>query len=246
MKHDPHAGPDRITRRKLSDQVFDRLRDMMASGELPPGAAVPSERDLMERFGVGRPAVREALQHMHTMGLITISHGERSRVNELSAGSVLARVDDVARMLLSSEPEQLEHLKQARRMFECGLVRVAAENATAQDVRDLRERVGEQRARIGDAEAFVTADMAFHTRIAQISANPILMATSQAMLRWLFQYHGVLLHWSGKEKITLQDHDGIVDLIAARDANGAVAAMAAHLDRSNPLYLHANAANRAD
>ena len=48
-------------------------------------------------------------------------------------------------MLLSSEPEQLEHLKQARRMFECGLARVAAENATAQDVRDLRELVGEQR-----------------------------------------------------------------------------------------------------
>ena len=238
MKHDQIASPDRITRRKLSDQVFDRLRDMMASGELPPGAAVPSERDLMERFGVGRPAVREALQHMHTMGLITISHGERSRVNELSAGSVLARVDDVARMLLSSEPEQLEHLKQARRMFECGLVRVAAENATAQDVRDLRELVGEQRARIGDAEAFVTADMAFHARIAQISANPILMATSQAMLRWLFQYHGVLLHWSGKERITLGEHDGIVDLIAARDADGAVVAMGAHLDRSNPLYRH--------
>ncbi|MFC3630834.1 transcriptional regulator NanR [Paracoccus angustae] len=238
MKHDPHASPDRITRRKLSDQVFDRLRDMMASGELPPGAAVPSERDLMERFGVGRPAVREALQHMHTMGLITISHGERSRVNELSAGSVLARVDDVARMLLSSEPEQLEHLKQARRMFECGLVRVAAENATAPDVRDLRELVGEQRARIGDAEAFVTADMAFHTRIAQISANPILMASSQAMLRWLFEYHGGLLHWSGKEKVTLQEHDGIVDLIAARDADGAVRAMGAHLDRSNPLYRH--------
>ncbi|MFC3570211.1 transcriptional regulator NanR [Paracoccus simplex] len=243
MKHDQLASPDRITRRKLSDQVFDRLREMIAGGELPPGAPMPSERDLMERFGVGRPAVREALQHMHTMGLITISHGERSRVNELSAGSVLARVDDVARMLLSSEPEQLEHLKQARRMFECGLVRVAAENATAQDVRDLRELVGEQRARIGDAEAFVTADMAFHSRIAQISANPILVATSQAMLRWLLQYHGVLLHWSGKEKVTLQEHDQIVDLIAARDADGAVAAMQAHLDRSNPLYRHANAAH---
>ena len=148
MKHDLHASPDRITRRKLSDQVFDRLREMMASGELPAGAPMPSERDLMERFGVGRPAVREALQHMQTMGLITISHGERSRVNELSAGSVLERVDDVARMLLSSEPEHLEHLKQARRMFECGLVRVAAENATAQDVRDLRELV------IGSFELF--------------------------------------------------------------------------------------------
>lgn len=94
--------------------------------------------DLMERFSVGRPAVREVLQHMHTMALITISHGERSRVNEFSADSVLSRVDDVARMLLSSEPAQLEHLKEARCMFECGLIRVAAEAATPQDLADLR------------------------------------------------------------------------------------------------------------
>lgn len=243
MKQDQLASPNRITRRKLSDQVFDRLRAMIASGELPAGSYMPSERALMERFSVGRPAVREALQHLHTTGLITISDGERSRVNALSAGMVLASVDDMARIVLSSGPEQVEHLKQARRMFECGLVRVAAENATAQDVRDLRELVGEQRARIGEAEAFVAADLAFHGRIAQISANPILAATSHAMLSWLLRYHGVLLHWSGKEKITLQEHDQIVDLIAARDAEGAVAAMQAHLDRSNPLIQHANGAH---
>ena len=60
---------------------------------------------------------------------------------ELSADSVLSRVDDVARMLLSSEPEQLEHLKMARRMFECGLVRVAAQSAGPHDIADLRDIV---------------------------------------------------------------------------------------------------------
>ena len=59
------ALPEKITRRKLSDQVFDRLRALIASGELQAGDPMPSERDLMERFGVGRPAVREALQHRH-------------------------------------------------------------------------------------------------------------------------------------------------------------------------------------
>lgn len=240
-KDDPAGGNDRIVRRKLSDQVFERLREMMASGELPPGSPMPSERDLMERFGVGRPAVREALQHMHTMGLITISHGERSRVNELSAGSVLSRIDDVARMLLSSEPGQLEHLKEARRMFECGTVRVAAQSASTRDLADLRQLVARQRDCIGDAEAFVTLDMEFHGRIAAVSRNPILMATSQAMLRWLFRYHGMLLHWSGKEVVTLSEHEQIVDLIENRDEDGAVAAMRAHLDRSNALYEHGNA-----
>lgn len=237
----PTDPSDRIVRRKLSDQVFDRLRDMIASGELTPGAPLPSERDLMERFGTGRPAVREALQHLHTMGLITISHGERSRVNALSADSVLSRVDDVARMLLSSEPDQLDHLKQARRMFECGLVRMAAQTATEDDVAELRALIAAQRDCLGDAARFVTQDMAFHARIAAISGNPILIATSQSMLRWLFQYHGVLLHWSGNEQVTLREHEAITDLIAAHDPDGAVAAMQAHLDRSVGLYAHQNA-----
>ena len=64
-------NPDRIIRRKLSDQVLDRLRDMILSGEVKPGDPLPSERSLMERFGVGRPAVREALQALHQNGLIT-------------------------------------------------------------------------------------------------------------------------------------------------------------------------------
>ena len=51
---------DLIVRRKLSDEVFDRLKAMITGGELTPGDAMPSERDLMERFGVGRPAIREA------------------------------------------------------------------------------------------------------------------------------------------------------------------------------------------
>ncbi|MGP9804850.1 transcriptional regulator NanR [Paracoccus sp. NSM] len=227
---------DRIVRRKLSDQVLERLQDLMARGELPPGAPMPSERDLMERFGVGRPAVREALQHLHTMGLITISHGERSRVNELSAGSVLSRVDDVARMLLSSEPSHLEHLKEARRMFECGMIRTAVPLATPADLDDLRQLVDRQRDAIGTADAFVSLDMDFHNRIAQITGNPILIATSQSMLRWLFQYHGVLLHWSGNEDVTIREHERLVALMQDRDADAAVEAMRAHLDRSEGLY----------
>ncbi len=47
-----------IIRRKLSDEVFDRLKLMITSGEVQPGDTIPSERELMERFGVGRPAIR--------------------------------------------------------------------------------------------------------------------------------------------------------------------------------------------
>lgn len=235
LTRDPQG--DKIVRQKLSEQVLERLREMIRTGELKPGDAMPSERSLMERFGVGRPAVREALQALHGAGLITISHGERSRVNEITAGTVLARSDDIARLLLDSVPSNLEHLKQARRMFELGIVRIAAEKASEQDVRDLRELVARQRGLLGtDAIPFIETDMAFHARIAEIVNNPIIAAVSVAMLRWLFEYHTTLLHWSGKEDVTLAEHERLVELIAAHDPDGAVAMMRHHLDRSLDLY----------
>ncbi|TFF27231.1 transcriptional regulator NanR [Jiella endophytica] len=241
------AGPegDKIVRRKLSEQVLDRLREMIRGGELRPGDAMPSERALMERFGVGRPAVREALQSLHNSGLITINHGERSRVNEITAGTVLDRSDEIARLLLDAVPSNLEHLKQARRMFELGIVRIAAEKASSDDVAELRDLVARQRSLLGkDALPFIETDMAFHARIAEIVDNPIIAAVSVAMLRWLFEYHTALLHWSGKEEVTLTEHERIVDLIEARDPEGAVAMMQAHLDRSLELYARSEGAAR--
>src|SRR5688500_12446361 len=55
-------GDEKIQRRKLSDEVFNRLFQAIEDGDLAPGSQLPSERDLMARFGVGRPAVREAMQ----------------------------------------------------------------------------------------------------------------------------------------------------------------------------------------
>lgn len=228
--------PEKIVRRKLSDQVLDKLREMITSRELRPGDYMPSERALMDRFGVGRPAVREALQALHNNGLITINHGERSRVNAIDAGTVLTQSDDIARIVLSAAPGNLEHLKHARQMFELGMVRQAAINATEDDVADLRAILAEQEAQRGEATAFVEADMRFHIRIAEMAHNPIITSVSQAMLGWLFEYHATLLHWSGKEDVTLAEHARIIDLIAAHDADGAVAAMAGHLQRSSDAF----------
>jgi len=229
---------DRIVRRKLSDLVLDRLREMISTGELNPGDTLPSERDLMERFGVGRPAVREALQSLHTKGLITIAHGERTRVNVPSTDLAVEQMNEVAQLLLTTEPDSLDHLKEARRLFETGIVRIAAEKATAADVADLRALAEAQRSRLGNAVEFITADTRFHARIAAIVGNPIIETISQAMLRWLIQYHTAILHWSGNENITLREHAAIVDLIEVHDGPGAAQAKRAHLDRTAVLYSH--------
>ncbi|RMC37735.1 transcriptional regulator NanR [Paracoccus alkanivorans] len=232
----PDSNDDKIVRRKLSDQVLERLHDMIRSHELKPGDYMPSERALMDRFGVGRPAVREALQSLHNSGLITISHGERSRVNEINPATVLHQSDELARLVLSSAPGNLDHLKHARQMFEMGMVRVAVEKATAEDIAELRELVERQRAELGNATAFISIDMAFHRKLASLCDNPIILSVSDAMLGWLFEYHVSLLHRSGSEEITLLEHAKIVDHIEARDTDAAIEEMRRHLERSRVAF----------
>lgn len=225
-----------IVRQKLSDQVFARLWAMLQSGELAPGDAMPSERTLMERFNVGRPAVREALQSMANKGLISISHGERSRVNKLTAGIAFDQVDDIAKLLLSSEPSNLDNLKQLRKIFEAGSIQTAAQNCTPEDIANLRSLVEDQRSKLGQDKAFIEADIAFHVAIAKLTGNPIIQTMTQAMLSWLFAYYKPLLHWTGRENTTLLEHDRMVDFLEAHDVSGAMELMGAHLSRSDPLY----------
>jgi len=233
---DPESLPETIVRRKLSHEVFDRLKTMITGGELVPGDTLPSERELMDRFGVGRPAIREAMQALANMGLIAITHGERARVLALTAKSIFQQVDLSAHILLSASPDSLEHLKQARSFFERGMVREAALKATDEDVERLSEVLERQRQSVDDVAAFVGADMRFHTLIAAISRNPIFEAVSEAMLGWLREYRTDLLVWSGKQDRTLAEHRDILKHIVDHDADGADAAMAKHLARSSALY----------
>lgn len=245
VEHNPMASDSKsklgslntpIVRQKLSDQVFDRLWDMIQTGELSAGDFMPSERVLMEKFGVGRPAVREALQMMANKGLISISHGERSKVNKLTAGIALDQVDNIAKLLLSTDPENLAHLKQLRKILETSAVKIAAERCTPEDVANLRALVADQESKLGQDQAFIEADIAFHVALSAISGNPLIQAVTQAMLSWLFQYYKPLLLWAGRESTTLLEHARLVDCLETRDADGALRMMTDHLERSDPLY----------
>lgn len=223
-------------RRKLADVVLDRLLAMIEQREIEPGGLMPSERELMRRFDVGRPSVREALQALEKLGLVQIRHGGRARLAPMEPRRLLEQLDLSVRHLLLSEPQNQKYLREARLLFESGMVRIAASRASEEDVAALREALERQEAARGDPAGFIQSDIAFHARIARISGNPLFSAISEAMLAWLFELSPRLLRAPNTEQLTLQEHREILDAIAARDPDGAVFALRAHLTRTNPLY----------
>jgi DNA-binding FadR family transcriptional regulator len=225
-----------VIRRKLADEVRDRLLAMIRSGELHPGDRLPSERELMNRFAVGRPAVREALQSLGSAGLIEISHGERARITAPDTRGMFDRIGETMLHLLQTSPTTLEHLKDARIMFEVGMVGMAAKTAGAAHIARLSEALDRQRAALNDAPEFVKADMSFHTAIAAVSGNTVCELLSAAMLDWLFKFRRDLLRMPGSEYISLAEHERLLDAITKHDVEAAERAMIEHLTRANERY----------
>jgi GntR family transcriptional regulator, sialic acid-inducible nan operon repressor len=228
-----------IQRRKLYQEVLERLMARIESGEIAPGEQLPSERELMEFYGVGRVAVREALQELARSGIVEISHGERARVVVPTAHLLIEQIAGGARHLLRMQPETLEHLKGARLFLEVGMVRLAAEKATPDDVQRLQDRLEAHRASLASLGDFLPRDMAFHREIARISGNPIFPAIVEALFDWASEYYQSIVRAPGAELLTLAEHQRIVDAIAAGDAERAARAMTEHLTRASNLYRQA-------
>ena len=241
-QNDRMIDSEPIRRRKLSHEILDRLLARITQGELAAGDHLPSERDLMSQYGVGRPAVREAMQALERMGFITITHGERARIVAPTARTMIDQVALSARHLLATSATSLEQLKEARVFFEAGMVRIAAERASKADIARLRQRLEEHEAAAGSAsvppqiDEFLHKDMAFHREIAAISGNAIYVALSQAIFEWLTEFHTGLVRLHGAESLTIAEHKAILERIAAADPAGAAGAMTAHLTRANDLY----------
>lgn len=206
------------------------------SGEWSAGAALPSERELMETYGVGRPAVREALQSMERSGIVEIAHGERARVIVPTADNLISQIAGGAKHLLRSQPGMLDHLKEARAFLEVNMAREVAAKVSDEQVAQLQKAVDDQRLAIRDVNAFLERDMQFHRTLAHIHGNPIFPAIVQSLFQWASEYYQPMVRAPGMEELTLSEHEAIVDAIARRDGDAAADAMARHLSRANALY----------
>jgi DNA-binding FadR family transcriptional regulator len=224
-----------IRRRKLYEEVVVRLEAMIHEGELNPGDLLPSERELMLHFGVGRPAIREALFALHRMGLVIVANGERPRVSSPTPKTMLGELAGAARLMLS-KPEGMRSFQQARSLFECALAEEAARLATSEDLVALEAALAANKAAIGDDAQFTRTDVAFHLAIAMIPRNPIYLALHEAIVEWLMDQRIVSLRRSGTDLLAYESHKRVYDAIKARDPAAAGTAMRTHLGEIADRY----------
>ena len=232
---------DIIRRKKLSHEVEDRLLESIRKDDLKPGDALPSERALMARYGIGRPAIREAMQGLQHKGVIDIRHGGKPRLAAPSLDKLVDQLGISMRHFLTHSHSSLDHLKAARTALEVEMARIAARSRSADDIIDLERLLREQATAKGDAGLFTQIDGQFHRRISAISGNPIFEVLSQAVFSWMSVFHKDHVHKSGLESLTLSEHRAILDGIAKKDEATTARAMRDHLERANSLYHQDNA-----
>ena len=226
-----------IRRRRLYEEVAGRLEAMIQEGQYSAGDQLPSERDLMKQFGVGRPAVREALFALQKMGLVAINNGERARVTQPTPKVVFESLAGAARHLLAA-PDGVRHFQEARAFFEIGLARYAAQHATADDIGALKSALETNRLSIDNLHAFERTDVAFHYVLAVIPRNPIFTAIHEAVAAWLTEQRTTTLRMPGEQFVAYRAHEAIYEAIAARGADRAERAMRAHLEEVARTYWH--------
>lgn len=222
-----------VRRQKLADDIADQIGRLIALGSLGTGERLPSERELMVRFGVGRTTVREALLALHHRGLIIVSHGRRAMIKVVKgAGSGVAEALAVA----ECGSDAVGHLKDTRTLLEVGLAYRAAERATPENIRELDAALLTNRKAITTWHGYLKTDIAFHEKIAAIGGNPLLERAVGQILENLARHRVDMVHVRGANILSHDEHAAIAEAIRRRDPQGAADAMERHLLRSNALY----------
>ena len=155
-------------------KVVANLGGGIARGEFPPGAPLPPEHDLEARYGASRGVVREAVKILATKGLVTVRPRFGTHVQPRRDWSLLDR--DVLQWIRAGgiDRELLVALDETRRIIEPGAAALAAERATPEDKGRIRAAYRQMEDSVGELEAAIEADKAFHLAILDATHNPVL------------------------------------------------------------------------
>jgi DNA-binding FadR family transcriptional regulator len=173
-------GVARTRAREKPQQIADELHQQIVSGKLSEGDSLGHEPDLVERFGVSRPSLREALRILEARGLISVLRGRGGGiiVHEPD-GRVTART---AALVLQARNVSLADVHEARALLEPTAARVVASlRSRRAAVSELRQRIADQLRVISDPDAFGPANARFHEQLVALAGNQTLSIVAEML-----------------------------------------------------------------
>jgi DNA-binding FadR family transcriptional regulator len=224
-----------LQRRPVYVQVADQLREAILSGELPAGSVLPAERELCERFGVGRTTVREALRALQTQGLaVSTAPTAPLRVVDPAALNTDPLRDTLVHLLrLGRVP--LDDLVGLRQALEGAGAAAAATCAPRPDLTAARDQIAFMRAAGDDVEAFERADVRFHIEIVRASGNEaltlVMLAVRDSIAAHLLEFLGRLDDPGPTLRQLIREHEGILQAVVDGDPDAARRLSGEHLAR---------------
>lgn len=217
-----------IKPKRISDQVFEQIRELIYRGELKPGEQLLPERELASSLEVSRTTVRNAINKLVTLGLLEHRQGQGTFVtipdgDKKNPLATILEVDDVT----------IHDLLEVRLGLECNAARMAALRATPQDVLSLSRALKEMEENVKTGELGNEADAAFHMAVTFATKNPVQIHLMRNFYDLLFL--GIkrnLSHlWDDPNNIdiVLAAHTKVYEAIANRQPDAAEEAMREHI-----------------
>lgn len=226
-----------IQRPRVHTEVLSCLLDDIQSGVYQVGQKLPSERELMDEFGVGRPAVREALSGLARMGLIEVSPGMRARVCRLTLKPLLREMRATLE-IYSSSPDGWRQLHDLRLFFETAVVRRMAKEITDAQLTELDTMLKNQRRLLdaGEIRAFAEADIDFHRYLVECLGNNFLGLLAEGFAGWLITPLYASMQVRRQSERSYKAHLGVYEALIKRDPDLAERAMSSHLEEMRGIY----------
>ena len=160
---------DFSTKGSMYETIADKIEHLILTEKMHTDSKLPSEQYLADSFGVSRPVIREALKLLRERGLITSRQGAASVITE-PCSDILEK--NLGRIILMKNVSPLQ-VYEIRSVLEELSVRKAAECFTEKDIEELYAASDVVKASIGKMPLRAETDIAFHKRIAEISAKHV-------------------------------------------------------------------------
>lgn len=222
----PRAQPSRRTE-KVSEVIARRIVKDIVAAALKPGATLPPESQMLERFRVGRASLREALRILEVHGLITIKSGP-------GGGPIVGEADSrdfgrMATMYFEMEGATFRELVEARLVLEPMMARRAALWRDPANVDRLRRIVDETSDHLND-RLYGQAATEFHAAISGASGNRILDLMARSLKEVYHERVSGMLFPPDYRRELNADHAAVVEAIANGDADRAEKLMREHME----------------